>query len=289
MAKLYTILIGKNIYFDPMARQLYKTLSPKNYSALSYLKNVWQSRILIFTFAKRDLQIQYAQTYLGVLWAIIQPLTGLLIFSFFFQRLMPLQLGVPYPVFVFTGMMGWFYFTQLVGQAGTSLMNNQNLIKKIHFPRLVLPLSKMIVGLVEFCISLSLLLILMFVTGCPFSLKILLLPLVVIANVVTGLSIGIWLCALTIRFRDFHHLIPYLVGFGIWLTPVFYPTTIIPAQLNWVYYLHPVANVISLYRWIFIGWPVDLGQVAVSFSISLVLFTTGLLFFIRNEKHIADY
>jgi len=272
-----------------MARQIYKSISAKNYSLLIYMRDVWQARLLIIGFAKRDLQIQYAQTYLGVLWAIIQPLTGLLIFSFFFQRVLPLHLNVPYPVFVFTGMMGWFYFTQLVGQAGTSLMHNQQLIKKIHFPRLILPLSKMIVGFVELCISLFLLLLIMLVTGCSFSEKIIFLPLVILANIITGLSVGIWLCALTIRFRDFHHLIPYLIGFGIWLTPVFYPTTIVPESFNWIYYFHPVANIIALYRWIFMGWGVNIGQIVVSFSLTLVLFFSGLIFFIRNEKHIADY
>ncbi len=266
-----------------------KTISNKEYSLFSYLNEVWKARGLVFTFARRDLRIQYAQTYLGVLWSIIQPLTGLLIFTVFFQRLIPLPFKVPYAVFAFTGMMGWFYFTQLVGQSGTVLMHNQNLIKKIHFPRLVLPLSKMLIGLVEFCISLALLVILMLVTRTPFSAKVLLLPVVVVANIIVGLSIGIWLSALTIRFRDFHHIIPYLVGFGIWLTPVFYPTTIVPERYNWIYYFHPVANVIALYRWIFIGTPLNEMQLVVSMSIALVMFLGGLVFFIRNEKFIADY
>ncbi|MFN8300770.1 MAG: ABC transporter permease [Chitinophagales bacterium] len=269
--------------------QLYKTINNKQLSLWAYLQKVWQARGLIITFARRDLRIQYAQTYLGVLWSIIQPLTGLLIFTFFFQRLIKIPVQVPYAVFAFTGMMGWFYFTQLVGQAGTALMHNQQLIKKINFPRLVLPLSKMIIGLVEFGISLVLLLVLMLVTGYPFSIKILLLPLAVFANIITGLSVGIWLCGLTIRFRDFHHIIPYLVGFGIWLTPVFYPTTIVPEAYNWIYYLHPVANVIALYRWIFTGIEPVWSQVAVSLSIALVLFATGLRYFIRNERFIADY
>lgn len=267
----------------------HKTINSKGYTFIKYMQNVGRAWRLILTFALRDLRIQYAQTYLGLLWSILQPLTGLLIFNFFFQKVIHLKLGVPYAVFALTGMMGWFLFTQLVGQAGTSLMNNQNLIKKLHFPRLVLPLSKALIGLVEFSITLVLLIILMLITGCSFSSRILFLPLVVLFNIVTGLSVGIWLSALTIRFRDFHHIIPYLVGFGIWLTPVFYPTTMVPDSYNWVYYFHPVANVIALYRYIFIDWPVNWGQVISSGAIAVVLLAAGIKYFINNEKFIAEY
>jgi lipopolysaccharide transport system permease protein len=285
----YTSLISKNIYSSPLERTLYKTIRGGKQGVGSYLAEVWQSRHLIYTFAMRDLKVQYAQTYLGLLWSIVQPLTGLLIFSFFFQRLIPIAMNVPYSVFAFTGIMGWFYFTSLVGNGGTSLMNNREIIRKIKFPRLILPLSKAFVGLIEFCISLVILLVVMLVAGSPFSAKILWLPMIVAVNAMTGLSIGIWLAALTIRFRDLHHIIPFLIGFGIWLTPVFYPTTIVPAEFNWIYYFHPVANVIALYRYIFIGLPVNMLQVLVSFSIAFVLLLTGLIFFVRNEKFIADY
>ena len=272
-----------------MERKVYKTIKGGKQSLRSYLKEVWDSRSLILSFAVRDLRIQYAQTYLGIFWSLVQPLTGLIIFNFFFQRVIPLHLNVPYAVFAFTGIMGWFYFTALVGQGGTVLMANQALIKKIQFPRLVLPLSKALVGLVEFSISLILLLIMLVVFGVGISPKIIFLPLVVIANIAAGLSIGIWLSALTIRFRDLHHLIPYLIGFGIWLTPVFYPTTMVPENFKWIYYLHPVANVIALYRWMFIGLPINLWQVACSFAVAGIMLISGLYFFVRNEKFVADY
>lgn len=271
-----------------MSNQIYKTLTSNEPGTAAYLKEVWQSRALLITFALRDLRIQYAQTYLGILWSVVQPLTGLLIFYFFFQRVMHLEIGVPYSVFAFTGMLGWFYFTQLVGQAGTVLMHNQHLIRKIHFPRLILPLAKVLNGLTEFLISLVLLFALMIVTDTPFSWRIIFLPLAIAANIIAGLSVGIWLCALTIRFRDMHHLIPYLVGFGIWLTPVFYPTTIVPESLNWLYYFHAPANVVALYRYIFLEWEVNWLQVAISLSLALILFIAGLRFFIKSEKFIAD-
>lgn len=256
---------------------------------LVYFKEVYQALNLVLAFARRDLKLQYAQTYLGILWSVIQPLTALVIFGFFFRRVVPLRTNVPYTAFVFTGIIGWFYFIGLVAQVGTSLMNNQQLIKKIHFPLLVLPLSRVLVGLVEFCISLVILILLLFFTGGGISAKIVFLPLAVMANIITGLSIGIWLSALTIRFRDLHHIIPYLIGFGIWLTPVFYPTTMVPDDYNWVYYFHPIANIIALYRWIFIGLPFNVLQFASSFAITLLIFISGLFFFVRNEKYVAEH
>lgn len=256
---------------------------------LPYLRSVWNARQLIFSFAIRDLKVQYAQTYLGVLWSVIQPLTALVIFVFFFQKAIHLQMNVPYAAFAFSGIMGWFYFTALVGQAGTSLMHNQQIIRKIQFPRLVLPLSKTVVALVEFFISLLILLGVLFFSGCPLTTRILLLPIVVVANIIAGLSVGVWLSALTIRFRDLHHIIPFLIGFGIWLTPVFYPTTIVPDSYNWIYYLHPIANVIALYRWIFLGTDINVLQIAVSLTLALGMFFSGLIFFIKNEKFIADH
>ncbi|MBP6732546.1 MAG: ABC transporter permease [Chitinophagales bacterium] len=272
-----------------MALQLQKSISSRNNNIRVYMGEVWKARALITTFALRDLRLQYAQTYLGVFWSFIQPLTALLIFHFFFQRVIHINLHVPYSVFACTGMMGWFLFTQLVGQSGTALMNNQQLIRKIQFPRLVLPVAKVINGLVEFSVILVMLVVLMLVTGCSFSFKIVWLPLVVAANILVGLSVGIWLSALTIRFRDMHHIIPFLIGFGIWVTPVFYPTTMVPEGFNLIYYFHPVANIIALYRWIFIDWPINFMQVFVSFFIAAVLLVSGLAYFIRNEKFIADY
>lgn len=272
-----------------MALPVYKTISRKNENMLPYLRSVWNARQLIFSFAIRDLKVQYAQTYLGVLWSVIQPLTALVIFVFFFQKAIHLQMNVPYAAFAFSGIMGWFYFTALVGQAGTSLMHNQQIIRKIQFPRLVLPLSKTLVALVEFFISLLILLGVLFFSGCPLTTRVLLLPLVVVANIVAGLSVGVWLSALTIRFRDLHHIIPFLIGFGIWLTPVFYPTTIVPDSYNWIYYFHPIANVIALYRWMFLGTEINMAQIIVSLSIAAVMFVSGLLFFIKNEKFIADH
>ena len=272
-----------------MGKKIIKSIKGGQQNIPDYLRDLWKAKKLIYIFAARDLKVQYAQTFLGLLWSVIQPLTALAIFSLFFQRVVHLQLNAPYTAFVFTGILGWFYFTSLVGQAGTSLMHNQQLIRKIHFPRMVLPLSKALAGLVEFGISLLILIVVLVCTKTEFSYKIILLPIAILANIIAGLSVGIWLSALTIRFRDLHHLIPFLIGFGIWLTPVFYPVTIVPERFSWIYYLHPAASVIALYRFIFLNMPMNEAHVFISLALATGLLVTGFIFFVRNEKFISDY
>ena len=267
----------------------HKRITPKFLAFGPYLAEVWQARGLMMSFVKRDLRIQFAQTYLGVAWSLLQPLTALLIFSFFFNQLVKIDVGVPYSIFAFSGIMAWYYFSQIVGQAGISLMSNQQLIRKVSFPRLILPLSKALVGLVEFCISLLLLLVLLFIYEGEWSLRLVFFPLGILLNIFSGLSLAIWLSALTIRFRDFHHIIPFLVGFGIWITPVFYPQTLLPQSYQWIYFFHPIANVINFYRWMITGVGFNELHLVVSASFNLLLLIFGLIFFIRNEKFIADH
>ena len=192
-------------------------------------------------------------------------------------------------MFVFTGITGWFYFTALVGQTGTSLMHNQHLIKKIQFPRLVLPIAKSISAMAELIISIIILTLLVLFNGTGLSWHFLLLPIAVGCNLVAGLSVGIWLSSLTVRFRDLHHIIPFLVGFGIWLTPVFYPTTLLPSNWNMLLYFHPVANVIAFYRWIFCNTSMDWMQLLTSIGLAIVFLWIGLLYFIKNESQMAEH
>lgn len=271
-----------------MTTKPHKRITPNAASFGQYLKEVWQARALLFSFAKRDLRIQFAQTYLGVAWSLLQPLTALFIFSVFFNRLVKIDVGVPYAIFAFSGIIAWYYFSQIVGQAGVSLMSNQQLIRKVSFPRLILPLSKVLVGLFEFCMAFILLLILLVIYKGELSWRILLFPLGVLLNILAGLSLAIWLSALTIRFRDFHHIIPFLVGFGIWITPVFYPQTLLPAAYHWIYYFHPIAGVINFYRWMITGVDFNHQHLLVSTVLNGLVLFLGLLFFIRNEKYISD-
>ena len=267
-----------------------RIIEAKAENTLAYLKRVWDFRNLILTMARRDLKAQYAQTILGLFWSVIQPLTGLLVFTLFFDLMIDVgdKIDYPYPLFAFSGMLSWYYFTYLIAHAGTAVQNSRDLINKIYFPKLVLPLSKVIVGGVEFLISLGLLVLLMLFEGHLPNWQIVFLPFFVILNIIVGLSIGIWMSALTVRFRDFHHIIPYLVNFGIWLTPVFYPSTLFPEKLKFLIYINPMAGVIAGFRWTILGDTQPSPYFLISFIASIVLLISGLFFFREVEKTIAD-
>lgn len=258
---------------------------------LAYFRQLWDFRLLILSLARRDLKVKYAQTFLGVLWSGIQPLIGLLIFTFFFERVIPIgdKIGYPYAIFAFTGMTCWYYFSFNVTQGGTSLLQGQDLVKKIYFPRLVLPLSKAVVGLADFFTSLGLLFIIMFIKGYTPGPNFLFFPFFLLLNMLVGLSVSIWLSALTIRYRDFNHIIPYLVNFGIWLTPVFYPSTLVPKAYAHLIYLNPVAGVIDGFRWSLIGQDAFPSQYWFGFGIAAALFISGMLYFRKVEDGLTDW
>lgn len=268
-------------------------LTSKGEKFSQYLHKVYQYRALAITFARRDIKVQYAQTALGFLWSVIQPLTSLLVWTFFFDKLIDVNTGeIPYPLFAFTGMTAWYFFVHIFSHAGTSLVNSQDLIRKIYFPRIILPLSKVLVGMVEFSISLALLFIIMLLMGVKPTANLVYLPIFIFFNIVTGLAFGIWLSALTIRYRDFQHIIPYFVNLGIWLTPVFYPSTLIPAKYSFFIYINPMAAVIAGYRWVLFGHA-QIAKISpyyfFAFIPVILLLVTGFIYFRKNEATIADH
>jgi len=270
-----------------------KIITSKKHGIFANIIRLYKFRRLIIIFAKRDIKVQYAQTFLGLLSSVLQPLTALVVFTFFFDKLIHLReqfnITTPYPLFAFTGMIPWYYFTMLIGNAGTSLSQSEHLIKKIFFPKLVLPLSKVLVGLVELGISMIFLIILLVAYQYEPTINLLYLPIFIILNIITGLSVGIWLSALTIRYRDFHHFIPYLISFGIWLTPVFYPGTIFPADKTYLIYINPMAGVIAGYRWSILGENLPVVEYLVGFIPVIILFITGLFYFRKVENKVVDY
>jgi lipopolysaccharide transport system permease protein len=267
------------------------TIINKRQSGLfAYLKQAWNYRSVSLAIAKRDLKVRYSQAFLGVLWSVIQPLTGLLIFTIFFGQLLKIKTpGVSYPLFAFSGMVSWYFFSNIVSQAGASLVQSQDLIRKVYFPKILLLFAKTIVGLVEFGISVILLIVLMQFTGFFASWSIIFLPLFVLLNIAVGLSIAVWLGALTIRYRDFHHIIPYLVNFGIWLTPVFYPVTLIPPKFNWIMYWNPMAATIAGFRWSLMGGALPETKYLFSLAPIAALLISGFAYFRKIEDEISDY
>lgn len=255
-----------------------------------YLRRIWQYRSLIRVLAVRDLKIRYSQTLLGIFWSVLQPLVAIFIYTVFFYYVLDINTGeVPYPLFVLPGIIGWFQFTNIINAGGMALHNNPDLIRKIDFPKLVLPLSKVFSGLLEVFITLGLMLVLMLVYGYMPSLKLLFVPFFIALNVLIGLSVAIWLAALTIKYRDFHHIIPYLVSFGIWVTPVFYPTTILPSGAEKYMFLNPVADVIAGLRWSLVGGEFLDWHHFLSFIPVLTLFILGYRYFYKVERTIVDH
>jgi len=257
------------------------------------LKELLDYRDLFLIMAYRDLRIRYAQTFLGVMWAFLQPAATLLIFTVVFGKAVKVDTGgIPYPVFAITGMTAWTYFAFVLNQSGNSIIGQQEMVKKIYFPRLVIPLSKAVVGFVDFLIAFAILFVLMIVYSVPPSANIVFLPAFVVLTILSALAVGIWLSALTIRYRDFQHVVPFLVQFGLYATPIAYPSeTIISNLPRWgtvLYYLNPMAGVVEGFRWSVLGGAAPNSLAYLSFAVVIVLFVTGLIYFKRVERVMAD-
>ncbi len=259
-------------------------------SATDYFKEVWKHRNLVLVFALQEFKLQYAQTRLNLLWMILRPLMVLALFTFIFDQLIHLQ-GVSYPylLFALTGMLIWNNFSFMVNNASNVIMANQQLVKKMYFPRIILVFSKMLVGLAEIGVTLLLILMLAAVLHFPLHLQILVLPVFIVVNLIIGLAVAVWLNALTIRYRDLHQFVPTLVGFLIWLTPVFYPVSLIPSKYSFLVYFNPIAGAIQGCRWAVLGDSFPDLRFLPSFVFFTLLLISGLLIFIRTESDLADY
>jgi lipopolysaccharide transport system permease protein len=226
---------------------------------------------------------------LGLTWSFIQPLTALGIYTIFFDLLMHMgKSNVPYSLFVMAGISCWNLFSYIVNAASTALISNQHLISKIYFPKIILLLSKILLGLVDFGVSFVILIILLIFFKATPGPEVILLPLFVIIAIVIGLTLSIWLAALSISYRDLHHIVPYLVNFGIWLTPVFLPVTIIPARYAFLIYFNPLAGVIEGFRWCLFGTNNFSLYYIPSFLVIGVFLLAGIIYFNKVEDRLID-
>lgn len=267
-----------------------KIISAEPDSLQVYVSKLWRYRSLITTFAKRDIKIKYAQTLFGFFWVVLQPFPSVIIFTFFFGTLIKVDTGLlPYPVFALAGMIGWNYFTSLTNGVGSSLIESQHILKKIYFPKLLLPLSKILSSGVDFLIAFAVVVIVMLFFGVLPGVSVLVLPLFVLLNILCGFSIGVWISALTFRYRDFQHIAPYLINFSIWLTPVFYPATILPNKLEYIMYLNPMAFTLEGYRYALAGGAAPSSRYLISIIPVAILLLSGLWYFRRIEDDIADF
>lgn len=254
------------------------------------LRDLWDYRELLYFLVWRDVKVRYKQTVLGVTWAIIQPLFAMVVFSIFFGRLAKVPSdGLPYPIFAYAALLPWQLFAHALNESGNSLVANQQLIKKVYFPRLVIPLAAILAGLVDFAIAFLVLLGLMFYFGIYPTLAIFTLPFFILFAIVTSLAAGLWLSALNVEYRDIRYTIPFLTQFWLFATPVVYSSSLVPEPWRALLGLNPMAGVVEGFRWALLGRSGGMGPVLlVSVLMVIVLLIGGLLYFRRMEKTFAD-
>jgi lipopolysaccharide transport system permease protein len=255
-----------------------------------HLGELWEYRDLLFILAWRDIKVRYKQTALGAAWAILQPLLTMVVFSLLFGGVAKLPSeGVPYPIFTFTALLPWQLFAHALIESGNSLVANQHLITKVYFPRLVIPLGTVLSGLVDFAISFVVLLGMMLVYKVPLSWNLLALPAFIFLAVLTALSVGIWLSALNVEYRDVRYTIPFLAQFWMFATPIAYSATLVPEKWRWLYSLNPMTGVVEGFRWAVLGKQgFSLPFFLISLGVVLLLFIGGLAYFRKMEDRFAD-
>ena len=254
------------------------------------LREVWRYRELLYFLVWRDIKVRYKQTALGAAWAVIQPVMTMIVFSVFFGRLAKVPSdGVPYPVFAFTALLPWQLFAFALTESSNSLVGSQNLITKVYFPRLVIPLSSVLAGIVDFAIAFVVLLGMMWYYGIRPTAAVAWLPLFVVFAVVTALSVGLWLSALNVKYRDVRYTIPFLTQFWMFATPVAYPSSLVPQPWRAWFGLNPMAGVVEGFRWAMLGKSAGPGGLLwVSVAAVILLFVGGLFYFRRTEATFAD-
>ena len=252
---------------------------------------LWAFRDLLYLLALRDIRVKYKQAALGVLWAVLQPLLTMAVFSLLFGRLakMPSD-GIPYTIFVFTGLLPWNYFSGALSSSGNSLIASSNLISKVYFPRLIIPASASLAGLLDFLISSIILIGMMFFYHfTPSAIGIILIPILLFLIFIVAVGCGLWLSALNVEYRDFQYIIPFLIQLWMFVTPVIYPVTMIPPKYRWILALNPMGGIIEAFRASVLGHqPVNWSLLAISSVIAALVFISGLLYFRKVERSFAD-
>lgn len=254
------------------------------------LPELWRYRELIFFLTWRDIKVRYKQTALGAAWAVIQPLVTMIVFTLIFGRVAHLPSdGVPYPVFVFAALLPWTYFAYVLQQSGTSVLTNANMVSKVYFPRLVLPLSTVAAGLVDFVMAFGVFICMMFIYHVPPSVRLAALPLFLLLAIVTAMGVGLWLSALSVAYRDVKYAIPFLVQVWLYASPVAYTAHLVTGKVAFLYALNPMAGVIRGFRWALLNTSDGPSSMLLpSVAASCLLLVTGLIYFKRVERTFAD-
>jgi len=264
-------------------------IQPRHGIAALNLKELLNYRELFLTFVGRDFKVRYKQTVLGALWAILQPLTTMVLFSFFFGKIAKIPSdGIPYPVFSYAGLLLWTYFSNAIGVASSSITSNAGLISKVYFPRLIIPLSSTMVGFIDYGFALLIMLGLMVAFGFFPTLWIILLPFVLVATWLFATGVGLWLAATNVLYRDVKIIISFILQLWIYATPVIYPLSV-AGNFKWIVVLNPMTGLIETHRAIFLGTPaIPWGSFIYSIIAAILVFWSGMLYFKSIERRFAD-
>ena len=254
------------------------------------LRELWEYRELLYFLTWRDVKVRYKQTVLGAAWAVIQPFFMMVVFSLFFGQLAHVPSdGIPYPVFVYCALLPWQLFAHALTESSNSLVANERLITKVYFPRLAVPISAVLGGLIDFAIAFVILLLMMAYYGIVPTRAIFALPAFILLAIVTALGVGLWLSALNVKYRDVRYTITFLVQFWLFATPVAYPSSIVPERWRMIYGLNPMAGVVEGFRWALLGKSQGPGGLlVVSIAVVILIFLGGLYYFRRMEAEFAD-
>ena len=274
---------------DIFSSSHWTSIRPQSGWHLLDFREVWAYRELLAALAIRDIKVRYKQTVLGAAWAIIQPLTTMVIFTIIFGRLAQIPSeGFPYPVFVYSALLPWIFFANAISTSGNSLVGSTQLVSKVYFPRLIIPLSSIGAGLVDLLVSTAIMLLLMLFYGVNLTSHLLLAPFLMFGVTLCALGVGTILSALTVSYRDFRFVIPFMVQIWMYLTPVVYGVGFIPENYRWLLMLNPMSGYIDGCRAAFLGKPFDWTAIGISAAFTLVLFAIGTTYFQRVERRFAD-
>jgi lipopolysaccharide transport system permease protein len=279
---------------EPSAPDLTVVIEPTRGWASLQLHAVWEYRELLYFLVWRDLKVRYKQTILGATWIVLQPVVSMVVFSLLFGTLLKVPSGgVPYPIFAYAALLPWNYFASSLNRSSTSLVGSAHLITKVYFPRLIIPISGVLSGLVDFAIAFLVLAGLMIFYHIAPTPAAALLPAFLLLAMLTALGFGLWLSALNVRFRDVNYLVPFLVQVWMYLTPVIYGSTLIPERFRFLLALNPMTGVVEGFRWALLGHHLAEAQppgplFAISIAISLLVLASGAIFFRSTERTFAD-
>jgi lipopolysaccharide transport system permease protein len=270
--------------------ELYVRIEPSHGWISLKLHELWEYRELLYFLVWRDIKVRYKQTVLGAAWAIIQPFFTMVVFSLFFGRLAKIPSdGIPYPIFSYAALVPWTFFSQGLRQASTSLVQYSGLITKVYFPRLAIPIARVVSGIVDFILAFIVLLAMMLAYGIVPTVNALWLPVFLLLAFITSLGTSLWLAALNVQFRDIGYVIPFVIQFWTYATPIAYPSSLLPEPWRTVYGINPMAGVVEGFRWALLRTDTAPGPIIiVSTLVAVALLVSGAFYFRRMEKNFAD-